>query len=100
MAKYGIREDDQTHDDVLHEALESLERALAGRLHLVGDRFTYADIAMALTLQQVRPVDPRFIPRLPGLPPAGMNVPELEARHSALFAWRDALYARFRRPSV
>lgn len=96
MAKYGIREDDHSHDEVLREALEELEKALAGRIHLVGDRFTWADIAMALTLQQVRPVDPRFIVRLPGLPPAGMNVPELESRHAALFAWRDTLYARFR----
>ncbi|MEZ4332751.1 MAG: glutathione S-transferase family protein [Myxococcota bacterium] len=100
MAKYGIQEDDPAPDRVLRDALETLERTLEGRLHLIGDRFTYADIAMALTLQQVRPVDPRHIPRLPGLPPAGMNVPELETRHARLFAWRDALYDRFRRTSV
>lgn len=100
MTKYAIREDDRSHDEVLGRTLESLERALAGRLHLVGDRFTYADIAMALTLQQVRPVDPRYIVRLPGLPPAGMNLPALEARHAGLFAWRDTLYARFRRPGA
>jgi glutathione S-transferase len=53
---------------------------------------------MALTLQQVQPVDPRYIVRMAGLGPAGMNVPELESRYAGLIAWRDDLYARHRRP--
>jgi len=53
---------------------------------------------MALTLQQVHPVDPRAIVRMDGLGPSGMNVPELETRHAGLIAWRDDLYARHRRP--
>lgn len=99
MAKYGIRPDDDGPREVLAAELEGLERVLAdGRFHLVGGRFSHADIAMALTLQQVRPVDPRWIVRMEGLGPAGMNLPELEERHAALFAWRDALYAGHRRP--
>ena len=78
--------------------LDALEQALGDRHHLVGEAFSYADIAMALTLQQVAPVDPRHIVRMAGLGPAGMNVPELESRYAGLIAWRDALYARHRRP--
>lgn len=51
---------------------------------------------MALTLQQVKPVDPRWIIRMAGLSPAGMDVPELLDRHAPLFAWRDALYEKRR----
>ena len=78
--------------------LDRLEQALDGRPYLLGDAFSYADIAMALTLQQVHPVDPRYIVRMEGLGPSGMNVPELATRHAGLLAWRDALYARHRRP--
>ncbi len=97
-AKYGIRAGDTSPLEVLSRELEVLTAALAGRRYLVGDSLSYADIAMALTLQQVRPVDPRYIVRMEGLGPAGMNVPELEERYEPLFAWRDALYEAHRRP--
>jgi glutathione S-transferase len=97
MARYSI-EGDRSPEDVLTTELDALERALAGRRYLLDDTFTYADVAMALTLQQVQPVDPRYIVRMAGLGPAGMNVPELESRYAGLIAWRDDLYARHRRP--
>jgi glutathione S-transferase len=99
MAKYRIREDDASHEAVLETELEHLEQALAGRRYLIGDAFSYADIAMALTLQQVRPVDPRFIVRMEGLDAAGMHIEPAASRHPALIAWRDDLYARHRRPA-
>lgn len=98
MAKYSIRDGDPTPLAVLTAELDALEQALGGGRHLVGDAFSYADIAMALALQQVHPVDPRYIVRMEGLGPAGMNVPELESRYAGLIAWRDDLYARHRRP--
>ena len=97
-AKYAIRDGDRAPLAALTAELDGLEQALAGRRHLVGGAFSYADIAMALSLQQVRPVDPRHIVRMAGLGPSGMNVPELESRHAGLIAWRDELYARHRRP--
>ncbi|MEZ4281133.1 MAG: glutathione S-transferase family protein [Myxococcota bacterium] len=98
MARYAIREQDRTPEETLTRELDALEQALGDGRHLVGDAFSYADIAMALTLQQVAPVDPRYIVRMAGLGPAGMNVPELESRYAGLIAWRDELYARHRRP--
>jgi len=80
--------------------LDGLAKALSGQRYLVGDGFTYADIAMALTLQQVSPVDPRYIVRMSGLGPAGMNIDTFTLRHADLIAWRDALYAQHRRPAV
>lgn len=100
MAKYAIDEDDSSVQAQLADELDGLRRALGGRLHLVADVFSYADIAMALTLQQVKPVDPRWIVRMEGLGPSGMNVPELERRYADLAEWRDELYAKFRRPGA
>ena len=99
MARYRIPELKGTPDDLLSAELDRLESALEGRRYLVGDTFTYADIAMALTLQQVSPVDPGYIVRLRGLPETGMHIEAFASRYEKLIAWRDALYARHRRPS-
>jgi glutathione S-transferase len=99
MAKYDIREDDDSHQTVLTAELDELEKALSGRRYLIDDSFSYADITMALTLQQVNPVDPSHIVRMSGLGPAGMNIDALTRRYADLIAWRDDLYARHRRPS-
>jgi glutathione S-transferase len=44
-----------------------LRTALAGRDYLCGG-FTYADVAMAVVLQMVRPVADAFIPLGPAVP--------------------------------
>ena len=98
MAKYDIREEDDSHQSVLAAELDELEKALSGRRYLVDDSFSYADITMALTLQQVSPVDPSYIVRMSGLGPAGMNIDAFTRRYANLIAWRDDLYARHRRP--
>ena len=100
MAKYEIREGDYSHEAVLTAELDGLEQALSGRRYLIGESFSYADIAMALTLQQVSPVDPSFIVRMSGLDPSGMHIDAFKRRYIGLIAWRDALYARHRRPDA
>ena len=83
------------HRRTLIATLEELRRALAGRDTIVDTRFTYADIAMAVVLQMVVPVDERFV----RLRPATRRVwtsPELAAAFPDLLAWRDQLYARHR----
>jgi glutathione S-transferase len=99
MAKYDIREGDDSYQTALAAELDELEKALSERRYLIGDSFTYADITMALTLQQVAPVDPSYIVRMSGLGPAGMNIDTFTTRYAALIAWRDDLYARHRRTS-
>jgi glutathione S-transferase len=97
MAKYRLAEGENA-EDMLTAELDALEKALSGRRYLIGDAVAYADIAMALTRQQVSPVDPSYIVRLSGLSPAGMNIGELADRYADLIKWRDDLYARHRRP--
>ncbi len=77
-------------------ALEQLRTALGGRPYLE-DRFTYADINAAVMLQFVQPVDDRYLPLGPGtreIWPQG----ELAGRFPDLLEWRDAVYAKHRKP--
>lgn len=79
----------------LARELEGLRAALAGRAYLLGQAFSCADVAMAVTLQFVAPVDPRFVPLGAGAR-AAWTQPELAERFADLIAWRDELYARHR----
>jgi glutathione S-transferase len=79
----------------LVEALENLERTLDGRSHLIGDRLSYADIAMAVTLQFVSPVAQEFVP-LGDATRISCEAPSIAARFPKLLAWRDALYRAHR----
>lgn len=73
---------------------ERLREALQRGPFLTGT-FSYADIAMALTLQFVQPVDERFIPLGPGRRKAWSH-PALAERFADLLRWRDQLYAGHR----
>lgn len=77
--------------------LEGLRAALAAGdgEHLLDARFSYADIAMAVTLQLVRPPSEEFLVLGPATREAS-TAPALAARFADLLAWRDALYARYR----
>jgi glutathione S-transferase len=81
--------------DLLRSALDDLRRALGDRGHVVGERFTAADIIGATLLQGVRPVE--------GFMEVGPETrrmwhdPALAARCEDLLAWRDAIYAAHRR---
>jgi len=94
--KYGI---DQAASKAAEAALtlelDDLRAALGRRSHLLGDAFTYADVAMAVTLQFVTPVDTKYLPLGPAAWKAWRH-PRLAERYADLAAWRDELYARHR----
>jgi glutathione S-transferase len=94
MRKYNIRVgEDARHDTESRRALDQLRAALAdGRKHLLGDLFSYADIAMAAALQFILPVDGRHIRLGPATREAWTH-PRLAADYADLLAWRDSLYA-------
>jgi glutathione S-transferase len=77
--------------------LERLRRVLRGRGGdtLVGDEFTFADVAMAVTLQFVVPVQPPYMPLGPATRQACFS-PEVAAQFGDLVAWRDRVYERWR----
>ncbi|MCP3139712.1 glutathione S-transferase family protein [Pyxidicoccus xibeiensis] len=77
-------------------ALEQLRAELGGRPYLRDD-LTYADITAAAMLQLARPVDDRYMPLGPGTREVWTNE-SLAARFPDLLAWRDALYAKHRKP--
>lgn len=96
--KYKMREEEDSHERTLLGGLDALAAAVSPeRPYLLG-QFSYADIAMALLLQSVRPVDEAFMPVGLGGPEAWSN-PRLAERYAGLLQWRDALYAKHRRPT-
>lgn len=78
----------------LADTLSQLREALSDNDYLLGD-FSYADIAMAVVLQMVSPVDERYI-RLGPATKRAWTHPDLARDHEDLVAWRDRLYARHR----
>jgi glutathione S-transferase len=79
-------------------ALAELRTALGAGDHLLS-AFSYADIAMATLLQGVVPVADRFIPLGPATRAAWTQA-ELAQPNEDLVAWRDRLYARYRRDRI
>jgi glutathione S-transferase len=99
IAKYRMRDAADRHEAVFRRELDRLAKELAGRSYLLGDAFSYADIAMALTLQGISPVDERYLARVPGTSDNAFSS-ELLQSYAPLFAWRDELYRRHRRPAT
>jgi glutathione S-transferase len=88
-AKYGARDRDEAP---VVRALDALRAGLVGgRRFLIGDRVSYADLAMATILQGVAPVDARWIPLTPAIREVWTN-PDLADRYRDLVEWRDQLY--------
>jgi glutathione S-transferase len=79
----------------LRDVLGELRTALAGRPHLL-DGFSYADVAMAVVLQMVSPVDDALIP-LDAARRRAWTEPTLAREYADLVAWRDGLYVTRRR---
>ncbi len=77
-------------------ALERLRAELGGRPYLK-DGFTYADINAAAMLQLLRPAEDRFMPLGAGTREVWTNE-SLASRFPDLLEWRDALYAKHRKP--
>ena len=96
--KYRMRDEAERHEAVFQRELERLAQALSGKRYLIGDTLSYADIAMALIVQGVSPVDVRYMARLPSYRPSATPT-ELQSRYAALISWRDELYAKHRHPS-
>jgi glutathione S-transferase len=96
LKKYGVTpEMEQKSEEEVRAILLRTRDALSGRRYLTGG-FSYADIAMAVTLQMVKPVDERFIK----IGPATRDVwtqPDLAREFSDLIEWRDRLYDEHRR---
>jgi glutathione S-transferase len=78
----------------LEDTLAQLREALGGGDYLLGS-FSYADIAMAVVLQMVSPVDERYI-RLGPATKRAWTHPDLARDYEDLVAWRDRLYERHR----
>jgi glutathione S-transferase len=95
-AKYGVAKDMAEVERTIIEVLEELRTALDGRAYLMGE-LSYADIVMAVVLQLVRPVSDDYIPLAPATRETWTHRP-FEARFADLCEWRDALYAKHRRP--
>ncbi|HEY8432620.1 MAG TPA: glutathione S-transferase [Sandaracinaceae bacterium] len=96
--KYAGTNDQAGYLDELRTGLDALRAALAGGDHLLGT-FSYADIAMAVTLAFVSPLGPGR-DRLAGeaTRECWTNA-ELAREYADLVAWRDRIVAAFA-PSV
>lgn len=94
--RYGVAEPDRTAAAEIEALATAMERDRAGRAWLVGDRFSYADIAVASMLCTVRGTPHLAIP-----PPLARHYAHLAAAGpwDPLFAWRDALLDA-RRPAI
>lgn len=93
--KYGLDEAGLAERRrIVTDELRTTRAALAGKPYLLGG-FTYADIAMAVTLQMVKPPDGRYL-RIKDATRAAWTDPELSVEFADLVAWRDELYAKHR----
>jgi glutathione S-transferase len=95
--KYALGECELTAQrETVRHILNELGRCIeAPESLLCGDGFTFADIAMAVVLQAVVPVDERYI-RLGEGTRRCWRDDQLADEFGDLVAWRDELYARFR----
>jgi glutathione S-transferase len=93
--KYRVGSRDPNEDRAtLRRGLDQLQGELRGRDTLLSD-FTFADIAVAVALTMVRPVEHPVIPLGPGMR-AAFTEPGLAEEFGDLLVWRDKLYAERR----
>jgi glutathione S-transferase len=83
---------DSEQENALRPALDEVRASLGGRPHLLG-RFTFADIAIAASLQALRPR--KKAPIGPATRAIWENA-ALASDYEDLLAWRDAVYAKHR----
>jgi glutathione S-transferase len=95
--KYDLRFDQApAHLAKVRSTLETLRAALAKSSPYLLGRFTYADIVMAIVLQNVTPVDDRYFPLEPPMRVVWTRA-DLAADFGDLVEWRDRLYERHRK---
>lgn len=80
--------------ETMREGLRSLREALGDKPYVLGE-LTYADIAMAVTLQAVVPVSDAHLFLGPATRRA-WSEPALAEEFADLVAWRDTIYTRHR----
>lgn len=90
--KYGV--DMQGTRERIRDGIATMRAALGGRPY-VNDRFSYADILIATTLQLMAPVGDRYIAMDPTMQRVWRD-DELAREFRDLIQWRDELYARHR----
>lgn len=98
--KYGLSQDRVASSEAtIRESLGELRKALAGKpqaaAYVEGDRFTFADIAMAIAVDGIAPVSGDFMNI-----PAGMRAcfthEAIREEFADLVQWRDEVYAKHR----
>lgn len=96
--KYGFSGvSDATARTQARESLIALRATLASQiLHIIGDRFSYADLLMAASLQFLRPVADLYMPIGPATRRCWSN-PDLAEEFDDLLVWRDRMYAEHRK---
>jgi len=94
--KYDVHGDLEASQVAIRAELAETRNALGNKPYLL-DAFTYADITMAVVIQAVRPVAKEFIRLGPAMREVWTN-DELATEFADLIEWRDALYAKHRRP--
>jgi glutathione S-transferase len=93
--KYASAESDERNEATLVSALDALRTVLKKRKTILSSGFSYADIAMALVLQGVRPVADEWMRLGPATRELWTHT-VLAARYPDLLEWRDDLYAKTR----
>lgn len=95
--KYDVHTDEHAARDDIRAVFAELRAALSdGRRTIAGGPLGYADIAMATTLQFVRPLQTGIAPLGPATRRAWTDL-ELAGEYTDLLEWRDQLYASDRR---
>jgi glutathione S-transferase len=93
--KYASSEPDEKHEATLVSTLDALRAVLRDRKTIFSSGFTYADIAMAMVLQAVRPVADEYLRLGPATRELWTHA-VLAAKYPDLLQWRDELYAKTR----
>lgn len=97
VREFGVRRKTETgYEEDYREVLDTIRRKLSesGGSFILG-HFSYADIASAMTLQGVDPVDHPAIPMGPGTRRIWRH-PGLAEDYKDLIAWRDEIFAKYR----
>jgi len=91
--RVGARDPNEART-TMRQGLEQLRTGLRGRNTLLSE-FSFADIAAAVALNGVRPVEHSVLPLGPAMR-AVFTDPELAEEFGELLAWRDRLYTERR----
>lgn len=94
--KYSTAARLPTAEEALAEVLRQLRKAVCRHSCLVGGAFSFADVAMATSLQFVEPVSNRYMRLGPATRRAWSNE-RFRHDYRDLLAWRDMVYEQHRR---